>query len=163
MCIRDRIQASPEGRVLYLKDIAEVELQDEDLTHVARYNGKKSVWVVAMLKDLKNIVQNDQVLKPALGEFKRTLPAGIGLEVAFDQAVNVERRLSGLGRDFLIAVLLVLLTLLPLGWRASAVVMISIPLSLSIGLALLNLKMCIRDRAWLLPSGSALKKRGRRS
>ncbi|MBV6428595.1 MAG: Multidrug resistance protein MdtC [Haliscomenobacter sp.] len=133
------IQASPEGRILYLKDIADVELQDEDLTHVARYNGKKSVWVVAMLKDLKNIVQNDQVLKPALGEFERTLPAGIDLEVAFDQAVNVERRLSGLGRDFLIAVLLVLLTLLPLGWRASAVVMISIPLSLSIGLALLNL------------------------
>jgi multidrug efflux pump subunit AcrB len=38
------IQASPEGRILYLKDIADVELQDEDLTHVARYNGKKSVW-----------------------------------------------------------------------------------------------------------------------
>lgn len=133
------IQVSPEGRILYLKDIAEVGLQDEDLTHIARYDGKKSVWVVAMLKDLKNIVQNDQVLKPALDEFKRSLPAGINLEVAFDQAVNVERRLSGLGRDFLIAVLLVLLTLLPLGWRASAVVMISIPLSLSIGLALLNL------------------------
>ncbi len=133
------VQVSPEGRMLYLKDVAEVNLRDEELTHIARHNGRKTVWVVAMLKDLKNIVQNDKILKPALETFRRSLPSGVGLEVAFDQATNVERRLTGLGRDFLIAVLLVLLTLLPLGWRASAVVMISIPLSLSIGLALLDL------------------------
>ncbi|MBC7885181.1 MAG: efflux RND transporter permease subunit, partial [Saprospiraceae bacterium] len=44
-----------------------------------------------------------------------------------------------LGRDFAIAIFLVLLTLLPLGTRASLVVMISIPLSLSIGLFILDL------------------------
>jgi multidrug efflux pump subunit AcrB len=41
--------------------------------------------------------------------------------------------------DFVIAIFLVLLTLLPLGPRASVVVMISIPLSLAIGLFLLDL------------------------
>jgi len=41
--------------------------------------------------------------------------------------------------DFVIAIFLVLLTLLPLGPRASIVVMISIPLSLAIGLFLLDL------------------------
>ena len=48
-------------------------------------------------------------------------------------------RLSGLGIDFLIAILLVLITLLPLGGRAATVVMISIPLSLAIVLVLLDL------------------------
>ena len=43
-----------------------------------------------------------------------------------------------LGVDFAIAIGLVLLTLIPLGLRASLVVMISIPLSLAIGLALLH-------------------------
>jgi multidrug efflux pump subunit AcrB len=43
-----------------------------------------------------------------------------------------------LGRDFLIAIFLVSLTLLPLGLRAAAVVMISIPLSLFMGLTALD-------------------------
>ena len=51
----------------------------------------------------------------------------------FDQAANVSHRLARLGEDFLIALGLVLLTLLPLGPRAALVVMISIPLSLAVG------------------------------
>jgi multidrug efflux pump subunit AcrB len=61
------------------------------------------------------------------------------LVVNFDQADNVNLRLSGLMKDFLIAILLVVLTLLPLGLRAASVVMISIPLSLALGIILLNL------------------------
>ncbi|HVN42658.1 MAG TPA: efflux RND transporter permease subunit, partial [Steroidobacteraceae bacterium] len=50
---------------------------------------------------------------------------------------NVSHRLNRLGMDFAMAIALVLLTLVPLGWRAALVVMISIPLSLAIGLAAL--------------------------
>jgi multidrug efflux pump subunit AcrB len=49
----------------------------------------------------------------------------------------VRSRLSRLYIDFGIATALVLLTLLPLGLRAAGIVMISIPLSLSFGLACL--------------------------
>ena len=56
----------------------------------------------------------------------------------FDQSKNVEHRLGGFTRDFGLAIVLVLVTLLPLGWRASLVVMVSIPLSLAIGLLLLQ-------------------------
>jgi multidrug efflux pump subunit AcrB len=72
-----------------------------------------------------------------LAEFERTLPADIRLERGFDQSQNVSNRLGQLGEDFAIAIALVLLTLLPLGLRAAGVVMISIPLSLAIGVALL--------------------------
>jgi multidrug efflux pump subunit AcrB len=78
-------------------------------------------------------------LEKVLTHFKEKLPKGITLEHAFDQEIGVKHRLSGLGRDFAIAIFLVLLTLLPLGTRASIVVMISIPLSLSIGLFMLDL------------------------
>ncbi|MCU0627692.1 MAG: efflux RND transporter permease subunit [Gemmatimonadaceae bacterium] len=44
---------------------------------------------------------------------------------------------QSIGEDFVIAILLVLVTLLPLGFRASAVVMVSIPLSLAAGTAAL--------------------------
>ncbi|MBL8744142.1 MAG: efflux RND transporter permease subunit, partial [Myxococcales bacterium] len=73
-----------------------------------------------------------------LTAFEATLPAGITLERGFDQAENVEHRLSGFVRDFALAIALVLLTLLPLGVRASLVVMVSIPTSLAVGLTLLK-------------------------
>jgi multidrug efflux pump subunit AcrB len=132
------VQSSPEGRVVYLRDIANVQYGEADENHLARFNGVRAIWVITKLKDRKNIIQADAKIKPILAEFTKKLPANMKLENGFDQAVNVEHRLGGLGRDFAIAVFLVMLTLVPLGWRASLVVMISIPLSLSIGLALLN-------------------------
>jgi multidrug efflux pump subunit AcrB len=74
-----------------------------------------------------------------LETFAAKLPTNIDMVHHFDQADNVNGRLSGLGKDFLIAIFLVSITLLPLGWRAATIVMISIPLSLAIGLVLLNL------------------------
>jgi multidrug efflux pump subunit AcrB len=73
-----------------------------------------------------------------LTKFEKTVPANIAFVKHFDQADNVNKRLNGLGLDFLIAIGLVAITLLPLGGRAALVVMISIPLSLSIGIVLLN-------------------------
>ena len=65
------------------------------------------------------------------------MPKRIKLEVGFDQSENVRHRLNRLYFDFGIAISLVLLTLLPLGLRAAGIVMVSIPLSLSFGLACL--------------------------
>lgn len=132
------VQSTAEGRVVYLRDIANVQYGEADEAHIARFNGTRSIWVITKLKDRKNIIQADAKIKPVVAEFAKELPADMKLDTGFDQAVNVEHRLGGLGRDFAIAVFLVMLTLVPLGWRASLVVMISIPLSLSIGLAMLN-------------------------
>jgi multidrug efflux pump subunit AcrB len=56
----------------------------------------------------------------------------------FEQAKSVEKRLARFAKDFIIAILLVSITLLPLGTRAAIVVMISIPLSIFTGLFLLD-------------------------
>src|SRR5262249_32972495 len=64
-------------------------------------------------------------------------PPRIRLERGFEQSRNVASRLDHLYRDFLIAIGLVLLTLLPLGGRAAGIVMVSIPLSLAFGLTVL--------------------------
>jgi multidrug efflux pump subunit AcrB len=59
------------------------------------------------------------------------------LERGFDQSENVARRLNSLGMDFGLAIAMVLITLLPLGLRSAGVVMISVPLSLAIGVSVL--------------------------
>lgn len=132
------IHSTPQGNSIHLHDIATVRMDKAEETHIARYNGQPAIWVITALKDRKNIIQNRVVIQKVLDEFEPTLPANIKMETSFDQEKNVRRRLYGLGRDFAIAVSLVMLTLLPLGFRAALIVMISIPLSIAIGLAFLN-------------------------
>jgi multidrug efflux pump subunit AcrB len=130
---------SAGGKNVLLKDIGRVYFGYADDTYKTRLNGHRCIFVGACLKDKENISKAQQIYLPVLASFKKTLPEDIDLVVPFDQANNVNRRLSGLGRDFLIAILLVSITLLPLGGRSAIIVMISIPLSLAIGVVLLQL------------------------
>ncbi|TAH29690.1 MAG: efflux RND transporter permease subunit [Cytophagales bacterium] len=134
---RTIINASPAG-VVYLQDVADVNMGYEQQNHLARLNGKRAIWVSATLKDKQNILKTKSKIDNILTDFEKEIPKEIVFKKVFDQAENVSHRLGGFARDFSIAILLVLITLLPLGWRASLVVMISIPLSLAIGLALLD-------------------------
>lgn len=133
------VHSTPNGHIVKLHEIANIYLSEDDNDHIARQNGRRAVWVITAMKDKKNIISTRAAIEQELNAFRSNLPTHITMEQAFDQEVGVRNRLSGLGRDFAIAIFLVLLTLLPLGTRASLVVMISIPLSLSIGLFLLNL------------------------
>ena len=133
------VQVTHDGKTVKLGQISEIYYTEETTDHIARHNNHRAIWVNSAMKDKKNIIAVRHELEKVLTHFKEKLPKGITLEHAFDQEIGVKHRLSGLGRDFAIAIFLVLLTLLPLGTRASIVVMISIPLSLSIGLFMLDL------------------------
>jgi multidrug efflux pump subunit AcrB len=135
--ISDTVVGAGGGREVKVRDIADVSWQTEEHTYTGRFNGKRAVFVTANQKDNTNIFKVRDGIYARLAEFERTLPADIKLERGFDQSKNVSNRLDQLGEDFAIAIALVLLTLLPLGLRAAGVVMISIPLSLAIGVALL--------------------------
>jgi len=127
------------GKIIYLKDVAEVSYKNEMVNHITRVNGHRSVLVTAAMKDNVNIANVQEEFLPVLEEFSKRLPSNIQLVKTFDQGTMVSQRLGHLGFDFALAILLVVITLLPLGFRASLIVMISIPLSLALGLIALNL------------------------
>ena len=137
--VEDTVVAAVKGHLVHLRDVAAVAVEDEDANYLGRFNGQRAVFVTTNMKERQNIFQVREALWKELDVFEKELPPGMRLERGFDQSRNVAHRLEGFTRDFGIAILLVLLTLLPLGFRASAVVMISIPLSLAIGVALLHL------------------------
>ncbi|MGY6560979.1 MAG: efflux RND transporter permease subunit [Luteibaculaceae bacterium] len=126
------------GKIIYLKDVAEISFRNEAEKHITRLNGYRAVLVNAAQKTGSNISATQEKYLPLIAEFEQNLPENIQLIKHFDQAENVSLRLNGLGIDFLIAIILVLFTLAPLGSRASFVVMIAIPLSLALGLVGLN-------------------------
>jgi multidrug efflux pump subunit AcrB len=137
--IRNTIVYAANGKNVLLRDVADAYVTFDESIHITRLNGHRCVFVVAAQKPGLNISETQKHYKPVLESFKSKLPTNIDMVHHFDQADNVNDRLAGLGKDFLIAILLVSITLLPLGYRAAAIVMISIPLSLAIGLVLLNM------------------------
>lgn len=131
--IRQTSLRSSPGSTLTVGDIAQVEWDNDEARHLTRYNGKRAVLVSAKGKLGIDVFVVRNNLYKQIDAFRSSLPEGITLETGFDQSKTVAHRLTSLGRDFGIAVLLVLITLLPLGFRAAIVVMMAIPLSLAIG------------------------------
>lgn len=137
--IKNTVVFAYQGKNVLLQDVASVYFSYGANKHITRINGNRCVFVSAAQKADENIANTQKAYLPVIENFKKTLPSNIDLVVNFDQANQVNERLSGLFKDFLIAILLVAITLLPLGMRASLIVMISIPLSLAIGIIMLNL------------------------
>ncbi len=135
--VRDTVVKQAAGAVLRIRDIASVSWADQPLTYVGRYNGERAVFVTANQKDGYNLLAVQTRIEAALTRYAQGLPQRITLARGFAQSENVEARLKRLYTDFGIAIALVLLTLLPLGLRAAGIVMLSVPLSLAIGLATL--------------------------
>jgi multidrug efflux pump subunit AcrB len=133
----DEIRATPlravEGRTLTVGDVAEVSWANDEPRHITRYNGKRAVFVTARGELGATVFNVRNAIYEGIPAFREQLPPDVTLEAGFDQSKTVAHRLKNLGRDFVIAIALVLLTLLPLGYRAALVVMVSIPLSLAIG------------------------------
>jgi multidrug efflux pump subunit AcrB len=136
--IAGTVISNVNGKIILLSDVAEVDFRNQEEKHITRLNGRRAVLINAAQKVGSNIGSTQAKYEPVILDFEKSLPENIRLFKHFDQAENVSKRLSGLGIDFLIAIVLVLFTLSPLGARASFVVMIAIPLSLALGLVGLN-------------------------
>lgn len=137
--IRNTVVGSGPSGLLHLRDVAAVTFQDGDHNYIGRFNGERAVFVTANMKKNQQIFKTADWLSAELLDFEKTLPPNVRLERGFDQSHNVAKRINALSFDLVLAILLVMITLLPLGSRASLIVMISIPLSLAMGVTLMYL------------------------
>jgi multidrug efflux pump subunit AcrB len=139
----DAIRAIPlrggDGQLLTVGDVAAVDWAEAERQHITRLNGQRAVFIGVRQKDATDTLALRDSLRQVKEKFAGQLPPDIKLVTVFDQSNDIERKLNQLAKDFMIALALVLITLLPLGPRASLVVMLSIPTSLAIGLTGLDI------------------------
>jgi len=127
------------GTLLRLDDVADIGWGSAEQLYITRYNGQRAVFLSVLQKDGYDVIRLRQAISEELARQEANFPPDIKLKMVFDQSRDIEHRLDELTRDFSIALFLVIFTLLPLGWRASTIVMISIPLSLASGLLAIKL------------------------
>ncbi len=121
------------GRTLKLSDIAEVRRGYEDPpTHLIRHQGEPTILLAAVMQEGWDGLALGKALEERTASIARTLPLGMTLEKVTDQAVNITHAVDEFMLKFAMALGVVLLvSLVSLGWRVGIVVTAAVPLTLA--------------------------------
>ena len=122
------------GRTLKLSDVAEVRRGYEDPpTYIIRHQGEPTIMLSVVMQQGWNGLELGKALENRSSAIAETLPLGITLAKVSDQAVNITAAVGEFMTKFAMALAVVLLvSLLSLGWRVGIVVAAAVPLTLAV-------------------------------
>ena len=126
------IRNDEDGNVIYLKDIARVELGAADYIGEAYFEGQESVAMAIYRLDDANALETVNRVKAELKKLSEQFPPGVSYTVAFDPTEFISITLREIVTTLVVAlVLVVLITYLFLqDWRATLVPTLAIPVAL---------------------------------
>ena len=138
--IKNTIIPVGAGQIVYLKDIAAIDYDYEDLDYFARFNGQRAILLVANQKEGTNLFQIINDIKQTISDFENDLPEDMSLYYAFNQAESVSDFILSFLLNLLEGILLVgFIVWLGIGNRPAVIVMLSIPISICIAMGFMNL------------------------
>lgn len=124
--------APEEGSVVYLRDVARVELGKFDYGVNAFVSGKPAAFVLIYQAPDANALDTYEGVMKALTEMKKTFPKDIDYVIPVETAsvvkVSIEEVLHTFGEAMILVVLVVFLFLQ--NWRATLIPILAIPVSL---------------------------------
>ncbi len=126
------IRANPDGSVLRLRDVADVDLGAQNMDAETRLNGQPAVPVAIYLAPGANAVQTSAAVQAALNRLGARFPQGLHAKVMYDTSEfvrdTVHEVLTTLLQAFALVVLMVFLFLGSI--RATIIPLIAVPVSL---------------------------------
>lgn len=139
--ILDVIVKDENQRIVYLRDIAEVSFAQVEPTSFARLDGKQVVSLDVKKKSGENLLNAESKIQQILEKAKKTkLPRDMNIVITNNQSVFTREMVSSLENNIISGVILVVMVLLFfLGTRSALFVGTAIPLSMLLGIAVLNM------------------------
>jgi multidrug efflux pump subunit AcrB len=126
------------GRPIYLSDVAVVRDAFKDRTSFARINSQPSITLSIQKRIGGNILNIAAGVEKVLEVARQRAPAGVSFDITHDRSKDIRSMVSDLEHHILTGLVLVVgVLLIFLGWRASIIVALAIPLSLMISFAVL--------------------------
>lgn len=129
-----------QGTVTLLRDVASVHDGSGIQTNLVRVNGRRSVLLSVLKTGTASTLDIVTRIKELLPVVATRLPSDVAIHATSDQSLFVRAAISDLLREGISAALLTgLLILLFLGsWRSTAIITISIPLSIMVSIIALG-------------------------
>ncbi|MBK6692198.1 MAG: efflux RND transporter permease subunit [Myxococcales bacterium] len=120
------------GEFVRVSDVARVEDGQEELTSVASYDGERTVVLQVRKQSGTNTVATVDAVTKRLDEVRRTLPAGMKLEVIRDNSASIRTGLAAVEEHLVLGALLAaMVVLFFLGnARSTLIAAVAIPISI---------------------------------
>jgi HAE1 family hydrophobic/amphiphilic exporter-1 len=127
------VRTRPEdGSVVYLRDVARLELGSFGYTRQAFINGKPATFLLIYQSPGSNALDTAEGVYAALANLKKTFPADMDYKVSFETVsvveVSIEEVIHTLTEALLLVILVVFLFLQ--NWRATLIPILAIPVSI---------------------------------
>ena len=128
----DIVVGHSNGRTIYLRDVARVVDGVEERYQEAYVNGVQGAQIVIQKQADANTVNVIRGVKKAMKNIEKNLPSDIQIKTVVDGSDNILNTLNSLKETILVTFLIVMLVVyLFLGrWRATFIIVLSIPISL---------------------------------
>lgn len=126
------IRANPDGEILKLKDVAEVELGSEFFDIYSNKDGYPSASLVLKQNFGSNASKVIEGVKERLEELKKDFPPGMNYEINYDVSKFVDASIEKVMHTLIEAFILVaLVVFIFLGdWRSTLIPILAVPVSL---------------------------------
>lgn len=134
---RQIVYSDPAGRVVRLRDVADIRREYPQADKYIQSGGTKCVLLSVEMREGYDIVAMGRRVHKELETFKQTLPDDVKVDIITDQSKVVQDSVLNFLRELVIAVVsvvLVVMFLMPM--RVAGVAAISIPTTIFIALAL---------------------------
>ncbi len=120
------------SEIVYLKDIATIELGASDYSATGRYNGQTNACIAIFQAPGSNAIATVDRLRTLLDAKAATMPQGIHGKVALDTTTSVRYSIDEIKHTFMEAIVLVALVVFVFlqNFRATLIPLIAVPVSL---------------------------------
>ncbi len=126
------IRADGPRGVLYLKDVARIELGSQSYNVRTALDGLPGVGIPIFLQTGANALDTAQAVKDKMDELKLRFPEGVDWETPYDTSDFVKASISEVVKTLAEALVLVVLVVYVFlqSWRATLIPLIAVPISL---------------------------------
>jgi multidrug efflux pump len=126
------IKAEGPNGVLYLKDVARIELGAQNYNVASTLDGTPGVAIPIFLQTGANALDTAKNIKVKMDELKAEFPEGMQFSIPYDTSDFVKATISEVFHTFAEALILVVLVvfLFLQSWRATLIPIIAVPISL---------------------------------
>ena len=131
------VYAGPDGKVVRVKDIADVRREYPAPTSIVTNNGKKCIVLSVEMKKGRSITDMGEAVKKQIADFQQTLPKDVTMFTITDQSQVVHDSVVNFLKELLIAIIaVVVVVLLLMPMRVALVAASTIPVTIFISLGL---------------------------
>jgi multidrug efflux pump subunit AcrB len=134
------IHNTPDGKVVRLKDVAQIERRYEDPVSFITVKDKPVMILTVQMQPGNNIVSLGKKLAGKIEDIKHSLPPDVNVGIVVDQPSVVKEKVNHFMFEFsiaIISVIIVVMLLLPL--RIAIISAIAAPVSIAVTFGVLNL------------------------